>query len=176
MPNNLEPRDRQLERSLTITAESTGADAIPLPLDQVREYHPRIEGREHATGLSERLAGISAHGVRGTGVCPLPATPETVAGYIAECAGHLKPGSIQRRLNAIAEAHKAIGTGIPDAYPDCGKHHEGNPPDAGDRAGSKSARLDGRYPGHGRRHGRGNNRRAGPGANPARVRRCIPPF
>jgi integrase len=30
-----------------------------------------------------------------------------VASYIAECAGRLKPGTIQRRLNAIAEAHKA---------------------------------------------------------------------
>jgi integrase len=43
----------------------------------------------------------------------LPATPETVASYIAECAGHLKPGSIQRRLNAIAEAHKAVGLESP---------------------------------------------------------------
>jgi len=40
--------------------------------------------------------------------CPLPATPESVASYIAECAGNLKVGSIQRRLNAIAEAHKAM--------------------------------------------------------------------
>jgi integrase len=37
----------------------------------------------------------------------LPAAPDTVAAYIAECAQHLKPGSIQRQLNAIAEAHKA---------------------------------------------------------------------
>jgi hypothetical protein len=29
--------------------------------------------------------------------------------YIAECAKRLKVGSIQRRLNAIAEAHKAAG-------------------------------------------------------------------
>jgi integrase len=36
-----------------------------------------------------------------------------VAAYIAECAGHLKPGSIQRRLNAIAEAHKAAGVESP---------------------------------------------------------------
>jgi integrase len=28
--------------------------------------------------------------------------------YIADCASHLKVGSIQRRLNAIAEAHKAV--------------------------------------------------------------------
>jgi integrase len=32
-----------------------------------------------------------------------------VAEYIAECAGHLKPGSIQRVLNAVAEAHKVAG-------------------------------------------------------------------
>lgn len=44
---------------------------------------------------------------------PLPADPETVAAYIAECAGRLKVGSIQRRLNAIAEAHKAIGLESP---------------------------------------------------------------
>jgi len=44
---------------------------------------------------------------------PLPASPEAVASFIAECAGHLKPGSIQRRLNAIAEAHKATGTESP---------------------------------------------------------------
>jgi integrase len=44
---------------------------------------------------------------------PLPASPETVAAYIAECAGRLKVGSIQRRLNAIAEAHKATGLDSP---------------------------------------------------------------
>jgi integrase len=36
-----------------------------------------------------------------------------VASYIAECAGRLKVGSIQRRLNAIAEAHKAVGAESP---------------------------------------------------------------
>jgi integrase len=45
----------------------------------------------------------------------LPATPETVAAYIAACADHLKVGSIQRRLNAIAEAHKATGLESPTA-------------------------------------------------------------
>jgi integrase len=43
----------------------------------------------------------------------LPAAADAVAAYIAECAGHLKPGSIQRRLNAIAEAHKAAGLDSP---------------------------------------------------------------
>jgi site-specific recombinase XerD len=49
----------------------------------------------------------------GQHVCPLPASHEAVAGYIAECASHLKVGSIQRRLNAIAEAHKAMGIDSP---------------------------------------------------------------
>jgi integrase len=46
-------------------------------------------------------------------LCVLPASPETVASYIAECAASLKVGSIQRRLNAIAEAHKAVGLPSP---------------------------------------------------------------
>jgi len=46
-------------------------------------------------------------------LCPLPASAEVVASYIAECAGHLKVGSVQRRLNAIAEAHKAMGVESP---------------------------------------------------------------
>jgi integrase len=46
-------------------------------------------------------------------LCPLPATAETVTAYIAECAERLKVGSIQRRLNAIAEAHKAVGLESP---------------------------------------------------------------
>ncbi len=41
------------------------------------------------------------------------ASPEAVAAYIADCAGRLKSGSIQRRLNAIAEAHKATGLDSP---------------------------------------------------------------
>src|ERR1019366_4475276 len=43
----------------------------------------------------------------------MPASPEIVAVYIAECAEHLKVGSVQRRLNAIAEAHKAVGLESP---------------------------------------------------------------
>jgi integrase len=46
-------------------------------------------------------------------ISPLPASPEAVASYIAECAGRLKVGSIQRRLNAISEAHKAMGLESP---------------------------------------------------------------
>src|ERR1035441_2096589 len=97
----------------------TEADMVPLPsihpqplpaplpsLDAVREYIRASKAENTLRGYTadwRDFCGWSeAHGVS-----PLPATPETVAAYIAECAGHLKPGSIQRRLNAIAEAHKA---------------------------------------------------------------------
>src|SRR5690349_10392354 len=46
-------------------------------------------------------------------LCPLPASGEGVAAYIAGCAARLKVGSIQRRLNAIAEAHKAMAVESP---------------------------------------------------------------
>jgi site-specific recombinase XerD len=49
----------------------------------------------------------------GQNLRPLPASHESVAAYIADCASRLKVGSIQRRLNAIAEAHKAIGVESP---------------------------------------------------------------
>jgi integrase len=43
----------------------------------------------------------------------MPSSPETVAAYLAESAGRLKVGSLQRILNAIAEAHKATVTESP---------------------------------------------------------------
>src|SRR5205823_6309591 len=50
-------------------------------------------------------------------LCPLPANADIVASYIAECAGRLKVGSIQRRLNAISEAHKAVALESPTHSP-----------------------------------------------------------
>ena len=84
-------------------------DVVPLPTlpsEQVRQFIRASKAENTLRGYSadwRDFCGWSeAHGVS-----PLPATPELVAAYIAECASHLKPGSIQRRLNAIAEAHKA---------------------------------------------------------------------
>src|SRR5580700_6384326 len=52
----------------------------------------------------------------GQHVCPLPASHEAVGAYIADCASRLKVGSIQRRLNAIAEAHKTVGLESPTRH------------------------------------------------------------
>jgi hypothetical protein len=92
--------------------ESKGADIVPPTLDQAREFarHSKAENtlRGYRADWRDFCAWCDAHGVRA-----LPASPEAVAAYIAECAGRLKVGSIQRRLNAIAEAHKTIGTDSP---------------------------------------------------------------
>jgi site-specific recombinase XerD len=85
-------------------AESASLSA--LPSEQVRQFIRASKAENTLRGYSadwRDFCGWSeAHGIS-----PLPATPEAVAAYIAECASHLKPGTIQRRLNAIAEAHKA---------------------------------------------------------------------
>jgi site-specific recombinase XerD len=97
-------------------AQNTGADVVPLPSDQVREFIRASKAdntlRGYKSDWREFSAWSEAHGIRS-----LPASPESVASYIAECAGHLKPGSIQRRLNAIAEAHKAVGLESPTHAP-----------------------------------------------------------
>ncbi|MGA2717311.1 MAG: site-specific integrase [Bryobacteraceae bacterium] len=94
-----------------------GADAVPSPsLDQVREYIRASKAQNTLRGYQSDWRGFcqwcEAHGL-----CPLPALPETVAAFIAECASALKVGSIQRRLNAIAEAHKALGLESPTHSP-----------------------------------------------------------
>ncbi len=51
------------------------------------------------------------------GRVPLPASPETVALYLADCSGRLKASTLQRRLATIAEAHKTAGLESPTRSP-----------------------------------------------------------
>src|ERR1035441_2432327 len=105
----------------------TGADLVPLPSlpsvpplpalpsglpSQVREYIRASKAENTLRGYQSDWRHFCAW-CEGHNVCPLPAAPDAVAAYIAECAGRLKPGSIQRQLNAIAEAHKAAGLESP---------------------------------------------------------------
>ncbi len=109
------------ETAIIRAEQGKGADMVPLPsvpslpvprpqisLEHVREYIRASKAENTLRGYSadwrDFCAWSDAHGLS-----PLPAAPEAVAAYIAECAGRLKVGSIQRRLNAIAEAHKAAG-------------------------------------------------------------------
>ena len=91
----------------------TGPDMVPLPLlEQVREYIRQSKAENTLRGYQSDWRDFCAWCEVHT-FCPLPASAETVASYIAECASHLKVGSIQRRLNAIAEAHKAVSVESP---------------------------------------------------------------
>jgi len=93
--------------------QDKGADVVPSPLlEKVREFIRASKAESTLRGYQSDW-GHFLEWCRIHDICPLPAQPETVASYIAECAGHLKTGSIQRRLNAIAEAHKAVGLESP---------------------------------------------------------------
>jgi len=90
-----------------------GADIVPSPaLEQAREFARQSKAettlRGYRADWRDFCGWCESHGLS-----PLPAAPETVAAYIAECAGRLKVGTIQRRLNAIPEAHKATGQDSP---------------------------------------------------------------
>src|ERR1700730_13130011 len=90
-----------------------GADLVPSPsLEQVREYIRASKAENTLRGYRADWRAFCSW-CESSGLCPLPASPEAVAAYIAECAGRLKVGSIQRRINAIAEAHKAVGSESP---------------------------------------------------------------
>jgi integrase len=93
---------------------STGADLIPPSLEQARKFIRASKAENTLRGYRSDWRDFVGW-CEGHAVCPLPASPEVVASYIAECAGRLKVGTIQRRLNAIAEAHKAVGLESPAA-------------------------------------------------------------
>jgi integrase len=92
-----------------------GADIAPSPsLEQVREFIRASKAESTQRGYKSDWRHFCKW-CQQHELCPLPALPESVASYIAECAGRLKVGSIQRRLNAITEAHKAVGVDSPTA-------------------------------------------------------------
>jgi integrase len=99
----------QANELVVVTPTVTDGDLAPLPsLERAREFarHSKAENtlRGYRGDWKDFCRWCGAREL-----CPLPARPETVAAYIAEYAGRLKVGSLQRRLNAIAEAHKAVG-------------------------------------------------------------------
>ncbi len=95
--------------------KATGADLVPLP-SQVRDYIRASKAESTLRGYSADWRDFCAW-AEAKALAPLPAAPEAIAAYIAECAARLKVGSIQRRLNAIAEAHKAVGLESPGHGP-----------------------------------------------------------
>jgi site-specific recombinase XerD len=50
------------------------------------------------------------------GVCELPASPDTVAFYLTDCAEGLKTSTLQRRLTTISQAHLTAGHESPTRH------------------------------------------------------------
>jgi len=96
-----------------VNNSGTGADVVSSPsLERAREFIRASKAESTLRGYRSDWSHFCAW-CDGHGVCFLPASPEIVAAYIAEYASFLRVGSIQRRLNAIAEAHKAVGLESP---------------------------------------------------------------
>src|SRR5947209_10758090 len=92
---------------VTTTTKGDGAIASSHSFDLAREFARQSKAQNTLRGYRADWSHF-CRWCEARNLCPLPASPETVAGFIAECAQCLKVGSIQRRLNAIAEAHKAM--------------------------------------------------------------------
>ncbi len=80
-----------------------GADTVlvPIPaappLDQVREFIRASKAENTLRGYQSDWRDFCVW-CEARGLGPLPASAESVAAYIAECAGHLKVGSIASGL------------------------------------------------------------------------------
>jgi hypothetical protein len=132
--------------------EDEGADIVPLPLpEQVREFIRASKAESTLRGYDADWTHFCAW-CEAQKVCPLPATPEAAAFYIAECAGYLKVGSIQRRLNAIAEAHKTVGMESHTQRHGT-KHDEGNSANCGSCASTEISSTNRRRSGNAGFHG-----------------------
>lgn len=98
---------------LALVIQPESRREIPAPsLDRVREFIRQSKAANTIRGYRSDWRDFSRW-CEQNGLCALPANPETVASYIAECATRLKVGTLQRRVNAIAEAHKVIGLESP---------------------------------------------------------------
>jgi len=97
---------------LVITDERGGALAPLASLEHAREFARQSKAENTLRGYQSDWRDFCAW-CESHGLCAMPASLDAVAAYIAECAGRLKVGSVQRRLNAIAEAHKAVGVESP---------------------------------------------------------------
>lgn len=82
-------------------------------LEHVREFIRASKANNTIRGYQSDWRDFCAWCESRGCLCPLPATADALAAYIAVCAGRPKPGSIQRRLNVIAEAHKPAGLESP---------------------------------------------------------------
>lgn len=99
-----------------VTADGSPTNALIAAVGQARAY------------ASEAIAEATRRAYRGDWLCfstwcvengtsPLPATPETVGGYLAKKAETLRVATLERRLASIATAHRLAGHQLDTRHP-----------------------------------------------------------
>jgi integrase len=97
-------------------APSRPSVALALPLeDRARAYIRAAKSPATLRAYQTDWRHFEAWCVTGVRVA-LPATPETVALYLADHAPRHKPATLQRRLAAIAKVHSAAGLPSPASF------------------------------------------------------------
>ena len=85
-------------------------------VEQAREYARRSKSAATRRGYAADWKSFTRW-CDEKGLLALPATPETVALYISDCANRLKASSIQRHVSAISQGHCALGHESPCRNP-----------------------------------------------------------
>ncbi len=94
-------------------------DLAPIPLDAQVEPAARLAGKLRSyVDAAKSPATLRAYASAWTSfsawcrehdLVPLPATPSTVAGYVADRADHLRPSTLNKHLAAVSQAHQIAG-------------------------------------------------------------------
>ncbi|MFN0166714.1 MAG: site-specific integrase [Bryobacteraceae bacterium] len=94
--------------STVLIQVTENTQAIAPAAEQAREYARRARSestiRCYKTDWADFSTWCADHQA-----CPLPASPETVASYLATQAENHRPSTIQRRLSAISQVHQVKG-------------------------------------------------------------------
>ncbi len=95
------------------------ADAMPTPIGALRAEVDRFVNLARADNTKAAYRNDWTHfsaWCDSHGASSLPASPETVAAYIADLATTHKPSTLERRLSSISVAHAAAGLPSPTKH------------------------------------------------------------
>lgn len=77
--------------------------------EYINEAKSESTKRSYAHSINHFMAWCEAYGL-----CPLPATPETLMLYITDISKDIAPSTIDKRMAAISQAHQAKGYDVPN--------------------------------------------------------------
>ena len=98
--------------ALAPITENTALSSHPEAVARAKVFLRASKAESTLRGYRSDWAHFSAW-CASNGAEPLPAAPDTVGVYLSSLADQLKVGSLQRRVNAISQAHQAAGLPSP---------------------------------------------------------------